>query len=103
MERSLPKFGDRCTINRAILRLGVGVGVEAGRASARDVHAAMAIVATQIQVLAKLFLTELNLTVSLNFSQSRAKCRKISITAEHCFESEKGRGNKVFLRLEMFT
>jgi len=33
MKRSLPKFGARWTINRAVLPLGVGDGVGRGRAS----------------------------------------------------------------------
>jgi hypothetical protein len=33
MKRSLPKFGARCTINRAVFPLGVGVGVGRGFAS----------------------------------------------------------------------
>lgn len=34
MNRSLPKFGARCTINRAVFPLGVGAGVGRGLASA---------------------------------------------------------------------
>jgi hypothetical protein len=34
MKRSLPKFGARCTINRAVFPLGVGAGVGVGRALA---------------------------------------------------------------------
>lgn len=30
MKRSLPKFGARCTINRAVFPLGVGLGVGRG-------------------------------------------------------------------------
>lgn len=33
MKRSLPKFGARCTISRAVFPLGIGVGVGRGRAS----------------------------------------------------------------------
>ncbi len=33
MKRSLPKFGARCTINRAVFPLGVGMGVGRGFAS----------------------------------------------------------------------
>jgi len=37
MKRSLPKFGARCTINRAVLPVGVGVGVARGRASTAEI------------------------------------------------------------------